>query len=434
MSYYLQNARIIKLGGKQALEDAVVVVDGDQITYAGDPQMAPNIPDDAEVIDLGGRIVMPGLVNAHSHSPMTLFRGTSDDMPLHNWLNDRIWPLEEHLDEEAIYWGSMLAIAEMVAGGVCAFNDMYFMTEQTVRAVEQAHIRATLPLAMTCQSEDRDVITDKLQPAIAFFERFHNKANGRVRVTLAPHAEYTCSPAFLRECGVQAKRLGAAIHIHISETQDEHEACKKRYGKTPIQLLQSLGVLDVPVLAAHCVFVEEEDIRIMADHDVTVLHCPGSNLKLGSGVAPLDRFLEAKVRVALGTDGAASNNNLNMFEEIQLAALLQKGIHRNAELVSAEQALKMATINGALALQTGGGKVKEGSKADLTVLDIYRPHMIPLANALHNIVYSAQAADVWMNMVDGKVLYHAGNFTMLDIHRVMEQASLCSARIVQYAI
>lgn len=434
MSYYLQNARVVNPIDHKTMEEAVVMVENDTITYVGDPQMAPNIPDGAEVIDLGGRIVIPGLVNAHTHSPMTLFRGTSDDMPLHRWLNERIWPLEEHLDDEAVYWGSMLAIAEMIAGGVCAFNDMYFLTEQTARAVEQMHIRATLPLAMTCQSDDPDAIADKLAPAIAFFQRFHNKAQKRLRVTLAPHAEYTCSPAFLRECGIQAKRLGAAIHIHISETLDEHEACKKRHGKTPIELLEALGVLDVPVMAAHCVFVEEEDIRIMADHNVTVAHCPGSNLKLGSGIAPLHKFIDAGVHVALGTDGAASNNNLNMFEEMQLAALLQKGVQRNAELVNAEQALAMATLNGALALQTGGGKVEAGSKADLCVLDINKPHMMPLSNALHNIVYSAQASDVWMNMVDGEVLYHAGHYSRLDLPRVMEQASLAGSRIVQYAL
>ena len=377
---------------------------------------------------------MPGLVNAHTHAAMTLFRGASDDMPLQVWLNKRIWPLEEHLDEEAVYWGSMLAIAEMISGGVCAFNDMYFLTEQTVRAVEQTHIRATLPLAMACMSEDRDAIMDKLRPAIAFFEQHHNTANGRIRVTLAPHAEYTCSPAFLRECGLQAKRLGASIHIHVSETLEEHEACKKRYGKTPMALLSSLGVLEVPVLAAHCVFVEKEDMRIMADHGVTALHCPGSNLKLGSGIAPLNDLMEAGVAVALGTDGAASNNNLNMFEELQLAALLQKGVHRDATMVKAEQALCMATLNGAAALDTGGGRLEAGLKADLAVMDIYRPHMMPLTNALHNIVYSAQAGDVWMNMVDGKVLYRAGNYCTLDLNRVMEQASLAGARIVQHAL
>ena len=292
MSYYLQNARVVRAGEPTVIENAAVVVENDVIVYVGDSQKAPSIPCKAEVIDVGGRIVMPGLVNAHTHSPMSLLRGAADDLPLERWLNERIWPIEKRLDEEAVYWGSMLAIAEMIAGGTCAFNDMYFMTEQTVRAVEQTHIRADLPVAMTCPSEDAKAIDAKLRPAVAHFEKYHNSANGRIRVTLAPHAEYTCSAAFLRACAKEAKRLGARIHIHVSETQKEHEQCKTRHGKTPIALLESLGVLDVPVMAAHCVFAEKEDMRIMAKHDVTVLHCPSSNLKLGSGVAPVPEMLD----------------------------------------------------------------------------------------------------------------------------------------------
>ncbi len=431
MSYYLQNARVVGTNGPTTMENAVVVIENDIITYVGDSRQAPNIPHKAEVIDVGGRIVMPALVNTHTHSAMTLFRGAADDLPLHRWLHERIWPIEERLDEEAVFWGSMLAIAEMIAGGICAFNDMYFMTEQTIRAVEQTHVRAALPLAMTCMSEDAGEIADKLKPAIALFDKYNGTANGRITVTLAPHAEYTCSPAFLKQCGAEAKRLGAPIHIHVSETEQEHEACKQRHGKTPIGLLQSLGVLDVPVLAAHCVYVEQEDIRIMVDHGVTVLHCPQSNLKLGSGIAPVKDMMESGLNIALGTDGAASNNNLNMFEELQMAALLHKGVQRDASLVKAAQALTMATNNGATAMMTGGGKVQAGYKADLVVLDIHRPHMIPLSNAMHNVVYSAQAGDVWMNMVDGKVLYRAGNYCTLDLDRVLEQASRASARIVQ---
>lgn len=429
MSFYLQNARIVKTDTPTTLENAVIVVRDDRIAYAGDSSCAPNVPSGAEIIDMGGRIVMPAMVNAHTHSAMTLFRGAADDLPLHRWLNERIWPMEARLDEEAVYWGSMLAIAEMIAGGVAAFNDMYFLTEQTVRAVEQTHLRATLPLAMTCDSQDPDVIAAKLRPAVALFEKYHGCANGRIRVTIAPHAEYTCSPGFLKACGEEAKRLGASIHIHISETIQEHEDCKARHGKTPVALLKSLGVLDVPVLAAHCVFVEPEDMRIMAEHGVTVLHCPGSNLKLGSGIAPIPQLMKAGVNVALGTDSAASNNNLSMIEEMQLAALLHKGVARDAVLINAAQAFTMATKSGAKALHTGGGEVAAGQKADLTAIDIHRPHMTPVHNALGNVVYSAQSGDVWMTMVDGKILFKAGNYYTLDLERVIEQATQCAARI-----
>ena len=431
MSYYFQNARIL-MGDYEALplQNAVILVQDGRIAYAGYAEQAPEVPEDAEVIDVMGRIILPGLVNAHTHSAMTVFRGAADDLPLHRWLNDRIWPMEAKLDDEAVYWGSMLAIAEMIRGGVTAFNDMYFFTEQTVRAVEHTGIRALLTRCVTCNETDEASIRQGVQRAADCFAQFDGAAQGRIRVSIAPHAEYTCSAPFLRALGEKAQELGARVHIHVSETKEEHEQCKQRHGGlTPIGLLDALGVLDNPTLAAHCVYVDAHDLAIMQQKHVSVLHCPGSNLKLASGIAPVPAMLAHGLRIALGTDGAASNNNLNMFEELQAVAMLHKGTSGDASMVRAAQALRMATQNGAQALGLSSGVLAAGEPADLIIVDIHKPHMMPMYNALHNIVYSAQASDVWMTMVDGKVLYHDGSYQTLDIEQILYEASRVAARL-----
>lgn len=431
MSYYFQNARIL-MGDYEALplQNAVVLVQDGRIAYAGYAEQAPEVPEDAEVIDVMGRIILPGLVNAHTHSAMTVFRGAADDLPLHRWLNDRIWPMEAKLDDEAVYWGSMLAIAEMIRGGVTAFNDMYFFTEQTVRAVEHTGIRALLTRCVTCNETDEASIRQGVQRAADCFAQFDGAAQGRIRVSIAPHAEYTCSAPFLRALGEKAQELGARVHIHVSETKEEHEQCKQRHGGlTPIGLLDALGVLDNPTLAAHCVYVDAQDLAIMQQKHVSVLHCPGSNLKLASGIAPVPAMLAHGLCIALGTDGAASNNNLNMFEELQAVATLHKGTSGDASMVRAAQALRMATQNGAQALGLSSGVLAAGEPADLIIVDIHKPHMMPMYNALHNIVYSAQASDVWMTMVDGKVLYHDGAYQTLDIEQILYEASRVAARL-----
>lgn len=431
MSYYFQNARVLMGDYEQTpLQNAVVLVEDGRIAFVGYAQDAPPMGEDVQVIDVMGRIILPGLVNAHTHSAMTVFRGAADDLPLHRWLNEKIWPLEDQLDDEAVYWGSMLAIAEMLRGGVTAFNDMYFFTEQTVRAVEKAGIRALLTRCVTCNESDAASVAEGVRRAADCFAQFDGAAEGRIRVSIAPHAEYTCSAPFLRALGEKAKELGARVHIHVSETLEEHEQCKQRHqGLTPMALLDSLGVLDNLTLAAHCVYVDEQDMDIMRKKGVCALHCPGSNLKLGSGIAPVPAMLRHDIRIALGTDGAASNNNLNMFEEMQAAATLHKGTSRDATAVRAAQALRMATQFGAQALGLSSGVLAAGEPADLIILDIHKPHMAPIYNSLHNTVYSAQASDVWMTMVGGKVLYHDGDYKTVDIERILYEASRVAARL-----
>lgn len=409
-------------GETDVIYDASLHVQGDKIVYAGPKALAPAAQAGDEVINGGGRIAMPGFVNTHAHNAMVLFRGAADDLPLQRWLNEKIFPMEDQLDDNAAYWGNLLGIAEMIRCGTACYNDMYFFTEQEIRAVEQTGIRSVLTRSTVCQELDQEAIEQKLQVYDALMA-YQGAADGRIRVTVSPHAEYTCSAAYLRACGQKAQQLGVPLHIHVSETAAEHDACIERHGKTPMALLESLGVLKGEVYAAHCVYTGQADHEIMKEHGVVALHCPDSNLKLASGIAPIAQMMQRGVTVTLGTDGAASNNNLNMMEEMQRFVLLQKGITQDATSVSAKQALHIATTAGARAMHTGGGVLKEGYKADIVLVDTHVPHMQPMHNALNNLVYAAQGSDVWMNMVDGKILYKNGEYKTLDIEKVIAETN-----------
>lgn len=409
-------------GETDVIYDASLHVQGDKIVYAGPKALAPAAQDGDEVINGGGRIAMPGFVNTHAHNAMVLFRGAADDLPLQRWLNEKIFPMEDQLDDNAAYWGNLLGIAEMIRCGTACYNDMYFFTEQEIRAVEQTGIRSVLTRSTVCQELEQETIEQKLQVYDALMA-YQGAADGRIRVTVSPHAEYTCSAAYLRACGQKAQKLGVPLHIHVSETAAEHDACIERHGKTPMALLESLGVLKGEVYAAHCVYTGQADHEIMKEHGVVALHCPDSNLKLASGIAPIAQMMQRGVTVTLGTDGAASNNNLNMMEEMQRFVLLQKGITQDATSVSAKQALHIATTAGARAMHTGGGVLKEGYKADIVLVDTHVPHMQPMHNAINNLVYAAQGSDVWMNMVDGKILYKNGEYKTLDIEKVIAETN-----------
>ena len=409
-------------GETDVIYDASLHVQGDKIVYAGPKAFAPAAQAGDEVINGGGRIAMPGFVNTHAHNAMVLFRGAADDLPLQRWLNEKIFPMEDQLDDNAAYWGNLLGIAEMIRCGTACYNDMYFFTEQEIRAVEQTGIRSVLTRSTVCQELEQETIEQKLQVYDALMA-YQGAADGRIRVTVSPHAEYTCSAAYLRACGQKAQKLGVPLHIHVSETAAEHDACIERHGKTPMALLESLGVLKGEVYAAHCVYTGQADHEIMKEHGVVALHCPDSNLKLASGIAPIAQMMQRGVTVTLGTDGAASNNNLNMMEEMQRFVLLQKGITQDATSVSAKQALHIATTAGARAMHTGGGVLKEGYKADIVLVDTHVPHMQPMHNAINNRVYAAQGSDVWMNMVDGKILYKNGEYKTLDIEKVIAETN-----------
>jgi len=410
MNTLFTNARILVSTG-EVIAGCLGVTDK-LIAFTGE------VPEDFKaqrVIDCEGDLLMPGLVNAHTHLAMTLFRNAADDMELSSWLRERIWPLEDQLTGEDAYWGTMLAAAECIRGGCTCVNDMYFFMDRTAQAVADAGIRAMLGQGIVTGNDDGK---SRLALAKSLFEEFDGAEDGRIKIAITPHAEYTCNKATLAAAGDLADRLGARLHIHLSETFQEHEECKLRHELTPAAYLASLGMLHERTLLAHCVHIDEDDAALIGEAKAHVLHCPQSNLKLGSGIAPVPAMLAHRINVCLGTDGAASNNNLDMFEELRLAATLHKGVTGNATDVTAKQALSMATVNGAYALGFNAGRLTAGALADIIRIATKVPNMVPANDLRSAAVYSASAADVRMTMVNGRILYENGEFYTIDIDRV----------------
>lgn len=379
------------------------------------------------IIDGSNYLVMPGLVNTHGHAAMTLFRGFADDLPLREWLEEMIWPIEEFLTEEDVYWGTMLAAVEMIRGGTTTFTDMYFFMEQTARAAAESGLRAVLSRGMVGFGDSAEA---GLLEARQLIDRWQGEADGRINIYLGPHAPYTCPPEYLKKVIKLAEEQNRPLQIHLSETKGEVDESYNKYGKSPVELVNEVGLFEHPVTAAHCVHTSDKDLEIMAEKNVTVAHNPGSNLKLGSGVAPVAKMLEKGITVGIGTDGAASNNNLDMFEELRLTSLLQKGVNMDPTLVNAKKVLSMATFDGAQALHLESvGRLKEGYRADLIALNLNRAHLLPLHNPLAHLAYAASATDVELVIIDGKILLEKNELKTIDEERVYHEASKCAARL-----
>ncbi|HML34370.1 amidohydrolase [Sporomusa sphaeroides] len=401
-----------------------IAVSGSVITQLG------RIDEPAEqIIDCRDKLIIPGFVNTHTHAAMTLFRSYADDMMLMDWLQKKIWPAEENLTAEDIYWGTQLAIAEMLKTGTTCFADMYFFMPEVARAVAESGIRAVLARGMAGIAPTAN---QALAESENFYNEWHNAANGRITVMLGPHAPYTCPPDFIKKVTALATKLGAQIHIHLSETAGEVADCQKQYGKSPIALMNELGIFDHGALAAHCVHLSPEDIAIMKEKQVRVAHNPGSNMKLASGVAPVPDLLAAGICVSLGTDGAASNNNSDMLEELRLAALLHK-VHRLDPLaIPAKTAVDMATVQGAaaLGLDTITGKLVTSYKADITIFDRQEPHWHPRHDSLSLLTYAASSRDVHTVIVDGNILLDNRRLTTIDEERLLAETDRRGMRLV----
>jgi 5-methylthioadenosine/S-adenosylhomocysteine deaminase len=374
--------------------------------------------EDLTIIARPRTIAIPGLVDSHGHAAMTLLRGAGDDVPLMTWLHKKIFPLEQKMTEEAVYWGTQLACWEMIRSGTTTFADMYFHMHQAARAVEESGLRGVLAYSVAGQSQSD--VSRELQQTHDFISTWHGAAGGRITTTLGPHAPYSCSSQLLQSVTQMSFDLGIPIQIHVSETQSEVAESLGKHRMTPVQYLAEIGMFERPVLAAHCVTVSEQDIQILHDYDVRVAHNPQSNLKLGSGIAPVAGMLAKGLTVGLGTDGAASNNNLDMFEEMRLAATLHKGFNQQADVVTAPQALKMATADSARAVFLGtlDGTLNVGATADITLLDLTSPHFLPNHNLLSNIVYAAGADDVCDVFVAGTQLLSNRELLSLDTERI----------------
>ncbi len=415
MGILIKNVNLIPMSEKrEVIENTNIYIQDGKIVHIGEIKKELEV---TRVIDGKNKVVMPGLINSHTHLGMSLLRNFADDLPLHDWLTKKIWPIEAKLTSKDIYWGSLLSMVEMIQGGTTAFCDMYFSMEGVGRGLEESGIRGVLTRGLI---EEQGQSQIKLNETKELYKNWHGKGNGRIKVMVAPHAPYTCSPDFLLEALNLAKELDTGIHIHLSETKKEVEDSFKIHGKSPIRHVYDLGIFEVPTIAAHCVHVDDEDIEIMKEKNVSPVNNPSSNLKLASGFAPVEKMLKRGIPVALGTDGSSSNNNLNMFEEINLAAIINKAVNMDAVSVPAKSALEMATINGAKALQWHNeiGSIEVGKRADMILIDMDKPHLYPQHNIISSLAYSVQASDVDTVIVDGKIIMEKREIKTLDVEKI----------------
>ena len=425
----IADADVITLDGEgRVLRGADVAIADGRIVALGEapPDFAPD-----ETIDGTNRVVMPGFFNAHTHSPMTLVRGWAEDLPLDRWFNERIWVAESALEEEDVYWGAALAAAEMIRSGTVGFADHYFWMDRVAEVVEQAGLKATLAWCVFGLGAEQEIGGTTLELTEAFVQRWQGAAGGRIRTVLGPHAPYTCPPEFLARVAERARELGVGVHIHLSESEGQMEASLAKHGLTPVAHLAKLGLLDAPTIAAHCIYLTDEDVAILAEKGVSVVHCPGCHMKLAMGVTPVPKLLEAGVNVALGTDGPASNDDLDMLEEAKLASLLLKNHYRDPVLLPGDAVLRLATQNGARALGFAeSGVIAPGRPADLIVFDFDKPHLRPRHDLVANVVYAAKSADISHVIVDGQLLMREGELLTLDEERIMYEAERRAWRMV----
>lgn len=427
MKTLIRNVAILDAGGT-LIEDGHIVIADERIeSISASSNNAPIVYD--EVIDGRGKLALPGLVNTHGHAAMSLLRGYADDMPLAAWLADKIWPAESTLTSAEIRLGTELAMLEMIETGTTTFTDMYFSMDQVAEAVIDAGMRGVLGHGIIGigTNAHRD-----LADAEALYHAYDRAGNGRVRVTIAPHAPYTCPPEYLASVIAMAERLDAPVQIHLAETRREVQECQAQFGVSPTELLASTGLFSLRTLVAHAVHVTDRDLDILAAHAVHVAHNPGSNLKLGSGIAPLTKMLDRGLIVGLGTDGAASNNKLDIWAEIRLVALLHKGLLEDAVAIPAQEALRLGTVLGAQALflEEGLGLLRAGAPADIQLIDITGPRYFPRHNLLSHVVYSLCGTDVTHVFVAGKLLYQNRQFLTLDAERITWESERAMARLL----
>jgi 5-methylthioadenosine/S-adenosylhomocysteine deaminase len=384
-----------------------------------------------ETIEAADHVVMPGFFNAHTHAAMTFERGWADDLPFDRWLNERIWVAESALTREDVRWGAYLAVAEMIRSGTVGFADHYFYMDEVAQVVVEAGLRATLAWCVFGMGKGTE-IGQGLGETVEFVQQWQGAANGRIRTLLGPHSPYACPPEFLVKVAAKAAELGVGIHIHVSEFRDQLEASLAKHGITPVKFLEQQGILDNPTIAAHCIWITPDDMDILQDKQVHVVQCPNTHMKLGMGVTPVPELLAKGVNVALGTDGPASNNDLDMLEEARLATLLQKSHHLSPVILPAELTLRLATQGGARAIGfPESGVLAPGRPADLIIFDFRKPYLRPRHNLLSNIVYSAKSPDISHVIVDGRVLLKEGALTTLDEERILYEAEHRAFRMVK---
>ncbi len=403
------------------LPGAYVAVEGTKIVSVG--TVRPQGTFDQE-IDGRGNVLMPGFVNAHTHVPMTAMRGYGDGNNLQDWLNNYIFPVEARWDDRAVRSCTALGLAEMIASGVTTIADMYMHTDIIAQEVASAGISANLCCGGVLFGDTFDPATHgDCVAQRELTEKWHNYNDGQIRIDASIHGEYTSRKELWQWMADYARDHGLGMHVHISETKAEHEACLARHGKTPIQTLDEYGVWDGRAIAAHCVWTTPEDWAIMAEKGISAIHNPISNLKLGSGIAPVPAMKQAGVNVCLGTDGVSSNNCTDFFSDLKFAAILHNGANCDPLALLPLDALKMATRDGGVALGRKTGVIEAGYEADLILVDFSHLNLTPCHSVISNLAYAAHGSDVCMNMARGKVIYKDGDFLTIDLERVRREVA-----------
>ncbi|UCE82559.1 MAG: amidohydrolase [Deltaproteobacteria bacterium] len=427
----IHNAMVMTLNdAADIFQPGAVAIRDDEIVWVGPEDSWAEQFEPREKLNMAGGLVMPGLINAHTHAAMTCFRGLADDLPLSVWLNDHIFPAEKKISGEVVYKGTLLACAEMILGGITTFCDMYLFEDQVARAAHEASMRALVG----------EVLYDFPSPnygppekGLAFTRDLIQAWQGDplISVAVEPHAVYTCSPELLYACRDISEDFRVPMIIHLAESQDEVNQVKERYGLSPVDHLKQLDLLSPQLIADHCVVLTEEEMDVLAESGVRVVHNNESNMKLANGVAPVAKLLERGVPVGLGTDGCASNNNLDMLAEMDSVAKLHKVYRMDPTIMDAKTVIRLATRGGArvLGLEEQIGSLEPGKKADIIGLDLDKPHLTPLYNIYSHVVYAASAADVTLNIINGGVVMRNRELLTLDVERVMSEVRAIAKQI-----
>ncbi|MFZ4438756.1 MAG: amidohydrolase [Syntrophales bacterium] len=417
------------------LENQIIGIRAGKVIFVeqGPPSLSSSM-NAVEIIDASGCIVMPGLVNVHSHLAMTCFRGLADDLPLMTWLNDHIFPAEaKFIDRKTVYAGAMLAIAEMILSGTTTFCDGYFFEGEVGRAAIAAGMRGVIAQGfIDLPTPDRPGHSEQAAIAERFVERWRNRSP-LVTPALVCHSAYTCLPETLQTVKAVARRTGVSFQIHLSETQEEVRLIQERYGRKPVKHLHDLDLLDQDTIAAHCIWLDGEELDLLATGNVKIAHVPESNMKLGAGIAPVLEMLRRGIDIGLGTDGCASNNDLDLFGEMRMAAKIHNASSGGSPILTAEKIVEMATIGGARVLGMADqiGSITPGKEADIILVDIRKPHLTPLCNPFARLVYAASGADVVTSIIGGRIVMKERHLLQIELAAVMEEVRRIANRIME---
>ena len=430
MNTMIKNADILTMDDEfTILNNQVICIQDNKIVYIGEDEPFFFLPN--RIINAKGKIVMPGLINSHTHCAMTLMRNRSNDLPLERWLSEGIFPVEANLTYKDVYSGAMLGITEMIKNGITSYLDMYYIHEASLEAISQTGIRANLSYGVSTSSKVKELGKQGAEEYCKNFVINNKKAfKGRVNTSIEVHSVYLVDEPELKLSAQMAKETDTLIHIHLHETETEVENCIKKYGLTPIQVCERAGILSNKVTAAHTVHVNDDDMALLRDRKVIPVHNPSSNMLLGSGFADISKMIGMGITPALGTDGAASNNTLDMFKEMHLAALIHKGYKHNSSAISAKQILKMATAYGSKALGFDDcGIIKKDMLADLIIVNTDSVNMTPYHDPVSALVYSARATDVDTVLVNGEILMQNRELISIDEQKVKFEAAKASKRL-----